>query len=147
MLTYLDRAGAWLAKRFGQPVNTSAAFIMAAYTFTWGVWLVHPGWDVFGRAELYMWLSSIAPESFWGGIAMLVGVLMAIGLARQTYRAVTIGLFLGFMHWSLISVGYFMGDWQNTGGITSVMISVYCAFVYLNMRMNKVYFVESGILK
>lgn len=147
MLTYLDRAGAWLARRFGHPVNTSAAFIMAIYTFVWGSWLTTPAWNVFNRAPLFNWLSSVAPESFWGIIAMTVGVLMTVGLIRQTYRALTLGLFIGFIHWSVISVGYFLGDWKNTGGITSAMIALYCAFVYLNLRMNKQFFLDSDILK
>jgi hypothetical protein len=138
MLNYLERLGAWIAKRFGAPINTSAAMLMAVYTILWGFWLINPFWTVFDQAPLYSWLSSVAPEWFWGGFAIIVGVTMAHGIIRHTYDSLIRGAFIGFIHWGIIMTGYFIGDWQNTGGLTTAMIMVYCGFIYLNLKVNHV---------
>jgi hypothetical protein len=110
---------------------------MGVYTFLWGLYLINPFWTVFDQAPIYSWLSSVAPETFWGGLAMVVGTFMIVGVMKHTYQALTLGAFVGWVHWGAISTGYFLGDWQNTGGLTSAMIAFYCAFVYLNLRINK----------
>lgn len=138
MLSYLERLGAAIARVFNKPLNTSAAIIMGGYTLLWGLWLVSPWWDVFNRAPLYSWLEDVVPyESFWGGVAICVGLAIIGGVVENTYRALLAGAFLGWLHWEIISVGYFLGDWRNTGGITAMMIAAYCAFVYLNVRVNR----------
>lgn len=135
-----------MAKRFGQPINTSAALILSTYTTLWGIWLILPFWDVFARADLYSWLSEVAPESVWGALAISVGVSMTYGIYKHTFKALTRGAFIGFVHWGAIATGYFIGDWQNTGGITSAMICAYCAFIYLNLMVNRRLIEEKGIL-
>lgn len=138
MLNYLERLGAWTARRFGAPINTSAAMLMAVYTAVWGLWLLNPFWAVFDQAPLYSWLESVAPEWFWGAFALTCGITMAHGIIRHTYKSLIRGAFIGWIHWGAITTGYFLGDWQNTGGITSLMIMTYCAFIYLNLKVNQV---------
>jgi hypothetical protein len=111
--------------------------LMAVYTMLWGFWLVNPWWSVFEHAHLYDWLAGAAPEWFWGSFALVTGALMAVGIVRHTFAALTRGAFFGFIHWGIITTGYFLGDWQNTGGITAAMIAVYCAFIYLNLMVNR----------
>jgi hypothetical protein len=120
-----------------RPINTASTIIISAYTILWGCWIVNPFWNIFDHSPLYSWMQSVAPEGYWGGQAILVGVAITYGVLRNSYRSLTCGAFIGFLHWLLISVGYFIADWQNTGGVTSLMISVYCAFVYLNIRINR----------
>lgn len=138
MLNYLERLGAWTAKRFGAPINTSAAMLMAAYTVLWGFWLLNPFWTVFDQAQIFWWLNSVAPEWAWGTFAIVCGLTMGFGIIRHTYNSLARGAFIGFIHWSIICTGYFIGDWRNTGGITALMIAVYCAFIYLNLMVNKI---------
>jgi hypothetical protein len=137
MLNYLERLGARLAHGLQQPINTSATIIMALFTFLWGCWLLSPFWRVFNQADLYHNLRDVAPEEFWGAFAVFVGGVMIWGIIRHTRRALEIGAFAGWCHWLIISTGYFLGDWRNTGGLTAFMIAVYCGYIYLNLRVNR----------
>jgi hypothetical protein len=138
MLNSLERLGAWIAKRFGAPINTSAALILAVYTFVWGLWLVNPFWNVFEHAALYSQMAEVMPEWIWGSIAITVGVTMGVGIVRHTFSALTRGALAGWVHWFVISIFYFLGDWKNTGGITATAFAVYCGFIYLNLMVNRV---------
>jgi hypothetical protein len=120
-----------------QPINTSAALIMSLYTFVWGLYVANPFWEVFDSAPVYSTLDKLAPEWFWGCFAIAVGFSMTIGIIRHTYKTLTHAAFGGFLHWAIISLGYFAGDWQNTGGLTAFMVAFYCGFVYLNLQVNK----------
>ncbi len=110
---------------------------MAIYTFLWGVWLASPFWNVFNHAALYRVLAGLAPEYVWGIAGAIVGFIMVWGVVKHSYSSLSSGAFIGFVHWFLISLLYFIADWHNTGGITALMTSAYCAFVYLNLRMNR----------
>lgn len=119
-----------------KPINTSGIIIMGAYTLLWGFWVGSPLWDVFDRAPMFQ-VMSIMPELFWGGIALLVGAMMVYGVIRQSYRSLLFGSFAGFSYWMIISIMYFLGDWQNAGGITALMVAVYCGFIWINIRLNR----------
>lgn len=124
-----------------KPINGASVVIIASYTFVWGFWVFNTIWDVFTRAPLYSELASVAPEWAWGLTAVVVGLIMLYGVFRPSYGSVTRASFFGFMFWLAIAVGYFLGDWQNTGGITAAMLALSCAYVYLNVRINR----EEGI--
>lgn len=129
--------GSWLVKKLGAPINTSAAIILGMYTLLWGLWVVNPCWNAFETARLYSALLAVLPEFCWGIFACIVGLTMCYGIVRNSYKSVARGAWAGFIHWFIIAGGYFIGDWQNTGGITAAMICVYCGFVYLNLRVNR----------
>lgn len=131
------KLGIWLLHKLGNPINTAAVVILGVYTFIWGLWVGNPFWDAFSRADLFTALSSVFPELVWGIFALSVGSIMFYGFIRPSYRTLTRGAWAGFVHWLIIAGGYFAGDWQNTGGITALMIAVYCGFVYLNLRVNR----------
>jgi hypothetical protein len=134
MLNILRKAWEGLAIALTRPINKVAALVLSIYTFLWGVWLANPFWKVFENVAVYSWLENIAPEVYWGAIAMSVGAIMTYGVIRSSYRSLTIGAFVGFIHWLIIAMGYFAGDWKNTGGITSSAMALYCAAIYLNIR-------------
>lgn len=134
MLKLFKRAWDGLALALSRPINKVAAVTLSIYTFLWGCWLANPFWEVFDNSRMYSWLQSVAPEPFWGWLAISVGVIMTYGVIRSSYNSLTIGAFVGFIHWLLIAMGYFAGDWENTGGLTSVAMAVYCAAIYLNLR-------------
>lgn len=110
MLNSLDRFGAKVARGLNKPVNTFAALILGIFTMIWGIWIANPFWTVFDKADVYSWLSSVAPESFWGSLGMLCGFFIIFGIIRHTYASLTTGAFIGFVHWGLIAFGYFKGD-------------------------------------
>ena len=120
-----------------KPINTSAVSILGIYTILWGLWVANPFWDVFSTAPLYSQLSSIAPEVFWGTLAIVIGIITMYGVVRPSYRSLTLGALAVGWHWWMISLLYFMGDWHNTGGITAGIFFVYGAFIWLNLRVNK----------
>lgn len=119
------------------PINTSAIIILALYTVIWGLWLISPFWATFDHAPLYSFLASIMSEFYWGGIAVACGGVMTAGVLKSSYESLIRGAFIGFVHWLVISIGYFIGDWHNTGGITALTIAIYCGFIYLNLKVNR----------
>lgn len=136
-MIWLDRRGQSLARRLQNPVNPAAIILVAVYTIIWGLWLLNPFWHVFNQAPLYSWLSETAPEEFWGSVAVVTGILMTYGIVRNSFKSASMGAFIGCVHWALISAGYFVGDWRNTGGITALTIAMYCGYSYLNIRVNQ----------
>ena len=125
------------AEELLKPVNTALTMILGLYTLLWGLWIAAP-WSVFNTAHLFHQMAELMPEWAWGGIAISVGILMIYGVLRHSYRSLTLGALVGYFHWLVISIMYFWGDWKNTGGITAMMISVYCGLIWLNITRNRV---------
>lgn len=118
------------------PINPAAVVILGIYTMLWGFWVANPFWTVFTQAELYGVLATVAPEIFWGCLAMTCGAITIYGAVKRRYRPLVRGAAAAGWHWLMIAIFYFMGDPFNTGGITALVFSVYAAFVYLNIRVN-----------
>jgi hypothetical protein len=135
MLNMLRRAWRELELLVSRPINRFTAAALSTYTMLWGVWLSNPFWQVFNQSPLYRWMADVASETVWGLGAVSVGVIMLYGVIRSSKKSLTIGAFVGFIHWLLIAVGYFAGSWQNTGGITSIFMATYCGVIYLNLRV------------
>lgn len=120
-----------------QPINTAAISIMGVYTILWGIWVANPWWNTFERAQAFEIMALVAPEYIWGLVAISVGIIIMRGTIKQSYNALTRGALFGFLQWITVSGFFFFGDWQNTGGITYLMLAVYCGFIWLNLRVNK----------
>jgi hypothetical protein len=131
-----ERQGAKLANRLGQPINTAAIVLMGVYTILWGFWVGNPFWSTFHEAKQYDWMSRVMPEMAWGLTAIAVGVVMCVGVIKNSYHSLSIGSFIGAIYWGTVAAGYYIGDWRDTAGLTKTMICVYCAFIFLNIRMN-----------
>lgn len=136
-----------LARALLLPINPAVVVLLGIYTALWGFWVANPFWTVFSQAKLYsamnnakfvQWFGEvgISPEVFWGTIALACGVLIIHGALRRSYKSLVRGATIAFFHWGIISLMYFIGDWQNTGGITALLMSVYGAFLYVNIRIN-----------
>lgn len=125
-----------LAEALLLPINTAAVILLGIYTVVWGFWVANPFWTVFTQAPLYAVLADLAPEVFWGSLAMFCGLVTIHGAYKRRYRPLIIGASTMFWHWLMISIFYFMGDPLNTGGITALIFAVYAAFIYLNIRVN-----------
>ena len=120
-----------------RPINTSAISIMAAFTLLWGFWVGNPFWTVFDQAQLYSFMTDVMPEWAWGLSAFGVGSVMAYGVKKESYNALKRGALAGFYYWLFAASTFFAGDWQNTGGITLLMVAIYCGFVALNLHVNR----------
>lgn len=125
-----------LAETLLLPLNLAAVIFLGLYTTIWGLWVVAPWWEVFNQAQLYHVLATVAPEWFWGGIAVTCGLFILYGALKPTYGPLVRGSSVAFWHWFMITIFYFMGDPFNTGGITALAFALYSAFVYLNIRVN-----------
>lgn len=130
-----------LAKALLLPINPAAVVILGIYTVCWGLWVANPFWTVFTQAPLYSTLATAAPdfvpaEVFWGCVAIFCGLVITYGAVRRRYRPLIVGAATAGWHWFMISFFYFMGDWQNTGGITALVLCIYGAFIYINIRVN-----------
>lgn len=119
-----------------KPINTAAISLMAVYTILWGFWVGNPFWDVFEQSTMYDKMSVAFPEAAWGTFALLIGIGMLLGVVVNSKRSLSWGSFVGFMHWLVISGLYVWSDWQNTAGLTGLMVAVYCAYIYLNIKIN-----------
>lgn len=131
-----DANGAYIYQRFKKPINTAEVFIVSAFTFLWGLFVALP-FNVFTQAPLYDSMNSVAPEIVWGAIAMVVGLGMIWGVVKPSITSLTRSAYLGAIYWGTIAGFYLTGDWQNTGWLVCIFISVYCSFVYLNVRVNR----------
>lgn len=131
----MSRIERGLLEALRKPINPAAILIMAVYTLLWGFWIGNPFWDVFHTSGIYN-IMRVFPEWLWGVTAWLSGLAMLRGVLLRSIDALTLGAFIGFLHWMVIATLYLLGNWQNTGGITSLMIGVYCAYIYLNLRLN-----------
>lgn len=68
---------------------------------------------------------------------MACGMLICHGAVKPSYRNLHVGAFVGFLHWIVIGTLYFMGDWTSTGGLTAAAFAVYCALIWVNIKVNK----------
>lgn len=136
-MTIAEKQGAKFAERLSKPINTAAIIIMGVYTSLWGLWVGCPAWSTFNEGRQYDWLGRVMPEYGWGLIALTVGAVMIYGVLRNSYRSLSAGSLVGATYWGLIATGYYIGDWRDTAGLTKTMICLYCAFIFLNIRMNR----------
>lgn len=123
-----------------KPINPSLIIILGLYTVTWGLWLASPWWAVFTQAAAYSAMAALAPELYWGLQALVAGSFITYGAVQQNFKLIQRGAIIGFFHWFLIGCMYFIGDWQTTGGITSVFIAIYSAIVWVNLKVNREHF-------
>jgi hypothetical protein len=120
-----------------KPINKAAISIMGVFTVLWGFWVGNPFWAVFEQAPIFMIMAFLAPEWAWGVAAIIVGLTMLYGVFKMAYRPLVHGARVGFYFWMFASINFFIGDWQNTGGITLLMIALYCGYIALNLSINR----------
>lgn len=124
-----------LAEAMLRPINPTAIILLGVFTVVWGFWVGNPFWSVFTQAPLYSFMS-FAPEPVWGLVAIAVGVVISHGAFTRKVRALILGSKVGGIFWFVVSIMFFLGDWMNTGGITTLVLSVYSFFIYLNLKVN-----------
>lgn len=124
------------AKALLLPINTSAVVILGIYAFVWGLWVANPWWDVFPTRHLYDAMNSVMPEYLWGIASIIAGLFTIYGAVTRKYNALLLGASISTIFWLIISIFYFIGDYQQTGGITAAAFSLYASYVYTNIKVN-----------
>lgn len=120
-----------------RPINTAAISILGLFSILWGLWVANPWWTVFDRAGVFGFMTVLMPEWLWGSLAILTGAVMMFGVVRNSYKSLRRGSLAGFYFWLFGSINFFLGDWQNTGGVTLLMIAIYCGYIALNLWVNR----------
>lgn len=129
-----------LADTLLKPINPAVIVVLGMYTVLWGCWIVSPFWSVFPHAALFHIMASLASEYVWGGIAIASGLIIVRGAIKPIYWNIEIGALVAFFFWLTIGILYFIGDWQNTGGITASCFALYSALIWVNIRVNRTHF-------
>jgi hypothetical protein len=107
--------------------------LIGGYTTVWGLWLISPFWNVFSnRAGLYQQMHDFMPEWAWGLHAIIIGVCIIWGISYRWPRGLWWGRVASTYHWALIAVFYAVGDWRNTGALTSVCIVIGVQILWKN---------------
>ena len=127
---------------FMRPINTNLIILLGMWTALWGVWVAMPMWDAFESAKMFTYMESLFPEWVWGTAAIISGLVMCFGVLFNSFRSLSFGAWVGFVFWTAVSIMYFIGDWQNTGGITVIAFAVYSAVIRINLSVNKEFFTE-----
>lgn len=123
-----------------KPINPSIIIVLGLYTLLWGLWILSPFWTVFTQAPLYSAMAGIASETFWGFTAICSGAVITYGAIKPSFKNITRGAFVGAIHWFIIAIMYFVGDWTSTGGISAAAFCVYSAIVWANVKINRSHF-------
>ena len=124
-----------LAEAMLKPVNPALVILLGVFTVVWGIWVGNPFWDVFTRAALYS-VMNFMPEWTWGLIAVVSGIAICYGAIRRSTKSLIWGARIGGAFWLAVTLMYFLGDWMSTGGITALVLAIYCGVLYLNFRVN-----------
>jgi hypothetical protein len=77
------------------------------------------------------------PEEAYGFVAIAVAIAMASTVFKGKYPWTAYGAMAGFSFWGMIGTGYLIGDYRSTGAVTAFGLSLYSAFVYLSIRLNR----------
>jgi len=124
-----------LAEAMLRPVNPTAIILLGVFTVVWGFWVGNPFWDIFPGRPLYSFMQFM-PEAVWGLLATAVGVVISHGAFTRTLPSLILGARVGGIYWFVVSLMLFIGDWQSTGGINAMVLAVYSAFIYVNLKVN-----------
>lgn len=138
----IDRVIDSIKDTFIKPMNVSSLMIFGTFCLLWAIWIIHPGWAVFETAKMFSVMSYIMPEWAWGAVSAVLGVLVYYGVLSQNIKCIKTTTLIGFYMWTMVSICYFIGDWQNTGGITIAIIAIYSGYAALNIAINREYYVE-----
>jgi hypothetical protein len=68
------------------------------------------------------------------------GTVIVRGAMKPSARNLQQGAFVGFFHWLAICILYFLGDYTNTGGITAGLLALYCAIIWVNVKVNRTHY-------
>lgn len=117
------------ASKMLSPINTMAVSILGFFNILLGLWISLPFDSLI--------FSQGFPEWTIASVMMIIGYFIASGSIGQRYRALLIGTQLSFYFWFLSIGGLLYLQWQSPIWIVALMISMYSAFVAINIKVNR----------
>lgn len=124
-----------IAQGLLRPINPYGTILIGLLTLFWGLWIVSPFWAVFTRADVYSKIDYF-PELAWGSWSSACGFLICFSLWKGSFKWLARCLAFAGWHWTMVAIFLWWGDWQNTAGLTYTFIFIYCAYSYLNVKVN-----------
>jgi hypothetical protein len=106
-----------------------AVSILGAFNVLLGIWISLP-------FDSLLFLHNF-PEWTVASAMLVIGYFIMSGSLRQTYTTLLVGTQLSFYFWFLSIGGLLYAQWQNPVWIVALMISMYSAFVAINIKVNK----------
>ena len=124
--------GLILAEHDTEPTELASAIL----TSLLGLFLLAPA-DTFAVGRIYSFLA-LLPETFWGVLLIVVGVLQGVMLRtgwRSARRAMAMA---GFVIWSWFGISFLMGNSSNTGWVVYFLAAAGMGWVYVRLGMRVV---------
>jgi hypothetical protein len=118
------------------PINPVGPIIQGVGIFLWGLWVMSPFWDTFDSGTVYGNLSKLAPESFWGAIAFIIGFLTLKNAWRLKAEGIKNSALFAFYFWLVLALLYFASDTRSVHPIVNFHLAIYNAYVYLTTKIN-----------
>jgi len=117
------------ASKMLSPINTMAVSILGAFNLLLGIWISLP-------FDSLVFINNF-PEWIASALMIIIGSFILSGSLRQTYNTLLIGTHFSFYFWFLSIGGLLYAQWQNPAWIVALMISMYSAFVAVNIKVNR----------
>lgn len=117
------------ASKMLSPINTMAVSILGIFNVLLGIWISLP-------FDSLLFVNNF-PEWIIASMMLIIGYFIVSGSLRQTYRDLWLGTQMSFYFWFLSIGGLLYAQWQNPIWIVALMISMYSAFVAVNIKVNR----------
>lgn len=121
---------------FFMPLNPLGMLITGTYMVLYGLWLFSPLWDAFAVTDTLYQLLLVVPEWLIGSVTTILGLLVCLWPFWPDRRLRWAGLASGLL-WFAIAITLFLGNWQSTTWLASLLPSALCINYYLNLSVNK----------
>lgn len=96
----------------------------------WGVVLVFPEQTFHNPA--YIEMLKVMPEVYWSIVSFSIGVILAVGLLKNSILIKGMGLILSVGFWTFVSVTFWLGD-HHTTGTSYIIWSVMAFWSYIHL--------------
>lgn len=120
-----------LMRMFLAPISPFSILIAGFYSFMWGLWVALPFWDTFAKSPIYEVLSWTGSEVIWGGIQMVIGVIL-MAAAFDSLRGMKYATFAGFVTWTWITISFAIADFHNAGMWVTGFLAATHGYMFLN---------------
>lgn len=114
---------AMIARLIYGPSPVGVAFCISGVMSLWWAWaLLIRDPEMLTRSNIYHALSVLAPASFWGSVALVVGALQVAAWFNAKYRAFRFVAVIGAMWWGIIAGGFWAFVPPTTGeGVYTIL--------------------------
>lgn len=108
--------------------------ILASWAIFWGLWLLAPWWVAFSSSPTFAAMLAIANEEAWGATPVALGLILLIGLRRQSRSMRRWGLMGLTLMWLAFWAALAIGNWRSTATPVYIHLVLLCAMCYLRLH-------------